>query len=341
MSTFVKGGGGAGEKVKIDGVKVANKMELTSYKGANPLTIGQAGVAFPANTLFLEDFDILNGVNGEDLTDTVADQTTAVEELMKMVNRKIAMNNGEGQYVWKKSEYEQVLASEIIVTQIQGGGIDACIIKFSSDKIDFSTIDNSFFVGMKLTYTGPRVVNLYANNVAGFESSTSGHSWTWNPSTQQMSFSFTGSSNVTWAITSPASFGVKNITGYVVSNDAEAYPDGGEQDGYWYELMSTSSGIDFGKVTLTATATNITVQHNLKVAPSQAILIELGDFTNSTARTSFAIDNGKSELVQSTNGGNPSNTTNTIALTSTEISFDSYSSIYKYVAGAYLWIAVA
>lgn len=102
MSTFVKGGGGAGEKVKIDGVKVTSKMELTSYKGDNPLTIGQAGVAFPANTLFLEDFDILNGVNGEDLTDTAAEQTTAVTELMKIVNRKIAMNNGEGQYVWKK-----------------------------------------------------------------------------------------------------------------------------------------------------------------------------------------------------------------------------------------------
>lgn len=39
---------------------------------------------------------------GEDLQSTTEAQTTAVEELMKMVSRKIAMNNGEGQYVWKK-----------------------------------------------------------------------------------------------------------------------------------------------------------------------------------------------------------------------------------------------
>ena len=94
---------GSIEKIPVG--SLADKVRAgagTPYTGDNPLTIGQAGFTFPAKTLLKDGLQIVNGVNGEDLTDTVADQTTAVEELMKMVSRKIAMNNGEGQYVWKK-----------------------------------------------------------------------------------------------------------------------------------------------------------------------------------------------------------------------------------------------
>lgn len=189
----------------------------------------------------LADINNLPPAGTEDISAELNALSDAVDAHLKMVNRKVAENNGEGEYVWKKLTAE--------------GG----------DFIDF-----------------------------------------------------------------------------VVSSDANAYPDGREQDGYWYELAEEGvAGIDFGKVTLTAAATNITVQHNLKVTPSQAILIELGDLTSSTSRTRFAIDNGKSELVQSSVGGNPSNTMNEIVLTSTEISFDSYSFTYKYVAGTYLWVAIA
>lgn len=79
---------------------------------------------------------------GEDLQSTVAEQTAAVTALLAMVNRKVAENNGEGQYVWNKLTAE--------------GG----------DFIDF-----------------------------------------------------------------------------VVSSDAEAYPNGGEQDGYWYELVEEGLNI--------------------------------------------------------------------------------------------------
>lgn len=107
MSSFVKGGGGGSEKVTIDGVKVKAKLELTSYSGENPYTMGQDGMTFDANTLLKEGLQIINGVNGEDLTDTVAAQTTAVTELMKMVNRKIAMNNGESiEYSYGTEELE-------------------------------------------------------------------------------------------------------------------------------------------------------------------------------------------------------------------------------------------
>lgn len=135
MSSFVKGGGGS-EKVTIDGVKVKEKMNLTSYSGDNPYTMGADGLTLAANTLLKDGLQIINGVSGEDLTDTAAEQTSAVNALLTMVKRKVAENNGEGQFVWKKLTAE--------------GG----------DFVD-----------------------------------------------------------------------------YVISSDSEAYPDGGELDGYWYEMV--------------------------------------------------------------------------------------------------------
>lgn len=102
---------------KIPVGQLADKVRAgagTPYEGDNPLTIGQSGFTFPAKTLLKDGLQIINGVNGEDLTDTVADQTTAVEELMKMVSRKIAMNNGEGQYVWKKYDADMNLVGYVV-----------------------------------------------------------------------------------------------------------------------------------------------------------------------------------------------------------------------------------
>ena len=48
------------------------------YTGDNPLTIGQSGYTFPAKTLLKEGLQIVNGVNGEDLTAEVGEQNVAV-----------------------------------------------------------------------------------------------------------------------------------------------------------------------------------------------------------------------------------------------------------------------
>jgi hypothetical protein len=233
MSTFVKGGGGAGEKVKIDGVKVANKMELTSYKGANPLTIGQAGVAFPANTLFLEDFDILNGVNGEDLTDTAADQTTAVKELMKMVSRKIAMNNGEGQYVWKKCKEKQVKFTQLT------NSANPTVLQAESNTFDLSKVDSSWFAGLKGTYTVDNKAGnwVFTSDTQMRLSDAVDANFTYDPTTAKVSIAYSLSSRV-WN----ESFGENAIVGYVTADSADAYPNGDELDGYWYEMIDNYTG---------------------------------------------------------------------------------------------------
>lgn len=57
---------------------------------------------------------------------------------------------------------------------------------------------------------------------------------------------------------------------YVVSGDADAYPDGGAQDGYWYERAEGFTGVAFGTVTMTNRITEtIVIPHNLGVTPSR------------------------------------------------------------------------
>lgn len=74
---------------------------------------------------------------------------------------------------------------------------------------------------------------------------------------------------------------------YVVSDDPTAYPDGGMQDGYWYEKVSEITGIDYGEVTLTSAAAEITINHNLKVKPKYCLLLPKGGGVTLKSNTTF------------------------------------------------------
>lgn len=149
---------------KIPVGQIAEKVRTGAgipYTGDNPLTLGANGYNFPAKTLLKDGLQIINGVNGEDLTDTAEAQTTAVEELMKMVNRKVADHKGEGEFVWKKY----------------------------------------VFNGYKCE----------------------------NPS-----FTLSGSNGIFYTGECKGDF-----INCVVADTEDAYPNGGELDGYWYELVNT------------------------------------------------------------------------------------------------------
>lgn len=131
----------------------------------------------------LEQVINLPAAGGEDLQSTAEAQVLAVENLLKMVNRKVAENRGEGKYVWKK-----------------------------------------------LTAEGGEFVD------------------------------------------------------FVVSSDAETYPNGGMQEGYWYELVE--EGIDFSKTAIkkiavdnftlttdTAGSSGIRINHSLGELPRAAVII--------------------------------------------------------------------
>ena len=61
---------------------------------------------------------------------------------------------------------------------------------------------------------------------------------------------------------------------FVISDEESAYPDGGTQDGYWYEkVVEGVTGIEIYNVTPTSNTTTITINHNLGVAPSKVFVM--------------------------------------------------------------------
>ena len=54
----------------------------------------------------------------------------------------------------------------------------------------------------------------------------------------------------------------KNFLGYIVSDKENAYPDGGEKGGYWYEKVRDVK-IASGTITLTSDTLSITIEHGL------------------------------------------------------------------------------
>lgn len=263
---------------KIPAGQLADKVRAGAgipYEGENPLTIGQDGYNFPAKTLLKDGLQIVNGVNGEDLTDTAADQTAAVAELLKMVNRKVAENNGIGEHVWKKYEADST-SGVFNFTQTTSG--TPTVLQVSSSDIDLSKIDESAFVGLSGT------VNATTYNFISEEHVVIGNSswdWSYNPATAQITIQIDIASG-TWQ---SATFeGVKIFVGYIVSDDESSFPDSGEQDGYWYELV-VEGGVDLSAAGFTDVAVDVftvssntdvtakTLNHSLGKIPKIAYLI--------------------------------------------------------------------
>ena len=67
-----------------------------------------------------------------------------------------------------------------------------------------------------------------------------------------------------------------DFVNFVVSDQSTAYPDGGLQDGYWYEkVVEGIPGIDFGTVTPTSSSLKqITINHALGIKPSYAVILK-------------------------------------------------------------------
>ena len=127
---------------------------------------------------------------------------------------------------------------------------------------------------------------------------------------------------------------------FTVSDSPTAYPDGGKQDGYWYEkVVEGKAGIDFGEVTLTTNLTEITVSHNLGVIPSIAAIMVANTTMPGFNETSLNI-NGNTAANSGGNYQLESNGTK-ITKTNSNVTFKSYSSTKPFMQATFFWIAVA
>ena len=101
-------------------------------------------------------------------------------------------------------------------------------------------------------------------------------------------------------------------------------------------LVEGVTGIDFGEVTLASASETVTVNHALGVVPSFVALIPKS--LESASSATLINVNGKT-IRKSSSSLYVSAVTNT--LTDTSIVFGTYSSLFKYPAKDYYWIAIA
>lgn len=215
------------------------------------------------------------------------------ERLIKMINELEEQKSPEGQYVWKKCEYSTTTKSYANPTITLNGAASNVKVTTTSG-IDLSQVEADFFGGF--TYNNGYVNLVYENGNLYYEDvNKTKYLIIWDKSTQTFVVNnFSSSFNSTWNYV-----GTKNVIAvevgelidFVVADDENAYPDGDYQDGYWYELVEEGvCGVDFGEVTLTSTASSITVQHNLKDTPKVCILFAKGQTNTSSTDFIFECD---------------------------------------------------
>lgn len=167
---------------------------------------------------------------GENIDPEMTTLEGTLQEILEILPFKGFQNSG--QYVWEKYEY-----NIITFTQLTSG--TTITIKVESTTTDLSKVDESFFTGIKGTYaTGGTAYPFEFVGNSQISLSGSNASFTYNPSTQVLTVASQISVICTWAADTATRF-----IDYVVSNDADAYPSGGELDGYWYK--KTEKGFDF------------------------------------------------------------------------------------------------
>ena len=64
-----------------------------------------------------------------------------------------------------------------------------------------------------------------------------------------------------------------DFVAFVTADNEDSYPNGGTQDGYWYELVEEGiTGIDIGEITPSGDVTSLTVPTKLTTLPSAFLI---------------------------------------------------------------------
>lgn len=261
----------------------------------------------------------------------------------------------EGMYVWKKYA---IVDGAVTNPKIKIAG--STPFKVTSDNILLEHVTAEFFGGF--TYLGG-LSGYYLEYTGGqlyFYASGTKYAATYDPATQTItSAGNTGSYSV-----NGEDFGYtgdkvcKHMSEeftFVVSDNPDAYPNGGMQDGYWYELMEEGAvGIDYGTLTLTSTTTSATMSHNLKKVPNVVFVVGC-ELKQTNTGSYYDIFVGSSKIITSygstsyvtkfmsvTNSGGTSRSDyDWITSDDKNIDFKSTIASWRLIPGTYYWFAIA
>lgn len=161
-----------------------------------------------------------------------------------------------GAYVWKK--YNKIPGGTIEITQLTGAE-NPTVLQLSSSDIDLSSIDGNFFTGITTTLTEIIDHEVIFTSATTLTIDGTQYTYSYNASTAQIIINSTGYADHYWYSISIEE--VKTFISYVVSDSESAYPDGGTQDGYWYEKSGGTYTIYTGDITPTSNMPTVTIDN--------------------------------------------------------------------------------
>ena len=308
--------------------------------------------------------EILGSINNlppagtEDISAELDAQTEAINSLLAMVNRKVAENNGAGEWVWKKCWKYTVNLTQTTT----GTNPTKFKVAGSGNNTDFT--DVGFIVGQKFVsnqgHTLEFLDETHMRHTAQNGTTVNEYTYTWDAANATVEMPAQWSTTHTF--TAQEMLRTKE---FIVSAGEFDYPDREYgDDGYWYaqyyedydkpenirqyidifgaigEMSEGVSGIDFGTVTVSSyTAANITISHSLGTTPSHVLLI-----SNSLRSTTYLITSrtymqfDSYGWYQHNNGMWYAYTNNAPSKTSSAVTFKpEISAGYGFIEGTYYW----
>ena len=154
----------------------------------------------------------------------------------------VYVHPASGKYAWKKTE-AVIISGTLTITQLNYGS-EPTEMQVTSSDVDLDLLTTESFIGSTSTViingnTRTYAFEVYNGNYClktGQEGVWTYDVYEYNPSTHIISIPKTYGGMFTWHDL-PFSASTYGDSVYVLSNDASAYPDGAEQNGYYYELV--------------------------------------------------------------------------------------------------------
>lgn len=249
----------------------------------------------------------------ENLTDLVNYQPPVLEQIKAVL--ETAAGVGGGKYVWEQCKLSpKSVTNPTIHLQQNGNNVDV-----TSNDVDVTALTDEFFDGFYLTVGNPGAyIFEYANGQLTYYNKESNWSKTcyYDSSLRQLVFSEDLGYKYDATYNGTKTYNAPVVIGYVTSNDATAYPNGGiHTDGLYYRLLSgeteDASGIDlmsmFGCSKMSVdeftfssnTAFTTNVNHSLNAVPKIVLIIRQGD-TATDGHIKFAQVMDKSAITSTT-----------------------------------------
>ena len=236
---------------------------------------------------------------GENVTPEVTAQTPIIENIMTSLEGKV-WEDKKGLYVWKEKifyeEYPYTLSNPTFNIVVDTSTFENFNISLSSlAKIPPDI--NDFLNGFEIydQQNTRRFILTYENGVMYADTqktitatiTLSGTTLTITISNVDIWIGSTGLMKYVGDKTYYVHNVIGETVGFVVSDNSSAYPDGGVQDGYWYEKVVDGIPLPNGytkfavdKFTPTSNYTNMNIPHQLGMVPKFALITDNGQVSD-------------------------------------------------------------